>query len=855
MIPVQLSLRNFMSYGEPAQVLNFRGLHVVCLSGDNGNGKSALLDAVTFALWDSTRGSGTQSVSKNDLVRLGAEEAEVVLDFEVDGDLYRTVHRRNRRTDTTDWQLYRYSEGQAQPWMTVGGQKREVEQRLRALLRLDCHTFENSAYLRQGRADEFVRQPSARRKEVLAGILNLAQYDDLSERAKAHRDQCREALKLLDNRIQILSEEAGRQEALAKTLSLLKENLAEAVSARDAARDELDTLKQKLAAYQQLQSELRNVREDESRARDLEQRSLLEHQRLTREIEAVQNLRREEPALQQSSERLQTVRGELRVLAPMLDQLHTAEQERSRLLQAIRDKAGLLERTIAELKGSIAVKQSAAARAETLRSDLESVRMALHELADCTARREACAAQLAGKAEAVQRMKVEGRALKVQIAENEEAEAVLAAASNECPTCGSDLSGDRRAAVLARLQNRTADWRAKLAVLRQAVLAAEAEETALRTELQQLEDADRRRQLLKARLQDLEAALKTAEAESEGLAEQLLKLERQQRRLEAEEFGAEERSALISLETQLQEGEDLRRKAAELRKEQEALERNRVETRLIELRSALERLPEMQRRRASAAEENAQHRAEAEALRMEADTLSARADADAHLPRSVEISAEKLKNAETAASRSEREAAIAEERLQRAQHAAEQIARLKTERLELDRERADWEELTKAFGRNGIQSMIIENALPEIQDEANRLLSRMTENGLQVALTVHRRSTRDELEISITDDLGTRPYELYSGGEAFRVSFALRIALSRLLARRAGAALQALFIDEGFGTQDAKGREKLVEAIESVRDEFRLILVITHFEDLKDAFPVRIEVVKGPNGSRFVETD
>jgi exonuclease SbcC len=72
-----------------------------------------------------------------------------------------------------------------------------------------------------------------------------------------------------------------------------------------------------------------------------------------------------------------------------------------------------------------------------------------------------------------------------------------------------------------------------------------------------------------------------------------------------------------------------------------------------------------------------------------------------------------------------------------------------------------------------------------------------------------------------------------------------------LLARRAGAQLQLLVIDEGFGTQDAEGRERLVEAINSIQDDFARILAITHIEELKDAFPVRIEVVKTGDGSQI----
>jgi exonuclease SbcC len=70
-----------------------------------------------------------------------------------------------------------------------------------------------------------------------------------------------------------------------------------------------------------------------------------------------------------------------------------------------------------------------------------------------------------------------------------------------------------------------------------------------------------------------------------------------------------------------------------------------------------------------------------------------------------------------------------------------------------------------------------------------------------------------------------------------------------MLARRAGAQLRTLFIDEGFGTQDDEGRTRLVEAINVVQDDFDLILVITHLDELRDSFPVHIVVEKTANGS------
>ncbi|HSO27470.1 MAG TPA: SbcC/MukB-like Walker B domain-containing protein, partial [Anaerolineales bacterium] len=96
-----------------------------------------------------------------------------------------------------------------------------------------------------------------------------------------------------------------------------------------------------------------------------------------------------------------------------------------------------------------------------------------------------------------------------------------------------------------------------------------------------------------------------------------------------------------------------------------------------------------------------------------------------------------------------------------------------------------------------------------------------------------------------------RDYEMFSGGEAFRVNFAIRLALSEVLAQRAGARLQTLVIDEGFGSQDELGRQRLIEAINMVRSDFEKILVITHIDELKNQFPTRIEVEKSIDGSRI----
>ena len=164
--------------------------------------------------------------------------------------------------------------------------------------------------------------------------------------------------------------------------------------------------------------------------------------------------------------------------------------------------------------------------------------------------------------------------------------------------------------------------------------------------------------------------------------------------------------------------------------------------------------------------------------------------------------------------------------------------------------------LERAFGKDGVPALLIEQALPQIETKANDLLDRLSDGRMSIRFATQaeykdkkRDDLKETLDIQISDGAGLRDYEMFSGGERFRVDFAIRLALSEVLAQRKGARLQTLVIDEGFGSQDTQGRQRLIEAINTVRGDFAKILVITHLDELKDAFPTRIEVEKTERGS------
>jgi exonuclease SbcC len=257
--------------------------------------------------------------------------------------------------------------------------------------------------------------------------------------------------------------------------------------------------------------------------------------------------------------------------------------------------------------------------------------------------------------------------------------------------------------------------------------------------------------------------------------------------------------------------------------------------------------------------------AQLEAQKTESQKLTEEHDATAAALAAAEATMPNLDEAETALhdkreeeNRKRLEVGAAEQKVTVLETQKERKAQLLEERESISRRIGELKQLEGAFGKSGVPALLIEQALPELEQTANELLSRLTNDRMTLSFQTQReykdskRGDRKEtLDLVISDSVGERDYEMFSGGEAFRVNFSIRLALSKVLAQRAGARLQTLVIDEGFSSQDAQGRQRLVEAINLVRDDFEKILVITHLEELKDVFPTRIEVEKTERGSQL----
>ena len=236
------------------------------------------------------------------------------------------------------------------------------------------------------------------------------------------------------------------------------------------------------------------------------------------------------------------------------------------------------------------------------------------------------------------------------------------------------------------------------------------------------------------------------------------------------------------------------------------------------------------------------------ALQQSVSSWTARISSLPALEAGVLTTQETINELEESRQLTQRQLAVLETRIDQLQskqaHLDERRARLNELLVEMN----DYQFLVESFGKKGIQAIIIENAIPELESEANTILSRLTENQMHIGIVTQQKTKQgaiqETLEILIADHLGTRNYELYSGGESFKINFAIRVALSRLLARRAGAKLQTLIIDEGFGSQDEESRMRLMQSINAIRRDFARIIVVTHIAEIKELFPTQIEVSK-----------
>ena len=998
MIPQQLILKNFLSYREAA--LDFRGIHVACICGSNGAGKSSLLEAITWVVWGQSR-VGVE----DDIIHIGANEVQVDFQFEHNQQSYRVIRRRRRRQNSSlEFQIKTHTGFRA---LTQRG-VRATQQLIQEHLKLDYDTFINSAYLRQGRADEFMLKRPNERKQILADLLKLNHYDLLAERAKERARAAKAQVDLLEHSLKTLAEQLQQRGPIAQEHRDLETKLSEMQQQQHRDQQALNRWRecqhqrwgqqQQLAVQEQqhthLQQACQRLRQELSQTQQRQQaleailaeaeaiaagnrqfRQLqAEEAQQTAKFQAYQVTQEKHARLQQQqATALNTLKDQQRQAESALEMLRQQQQQIERtlsksaeveaalaqlrqaqtqlnhfnhrqmqvtpLLQRRQQIQTQLERAQARLSARLEELGASEQQLQSQQAQQPQLMQAVMEVShtlDYLEQRQSYQEKVRDKGlerrSFMERLQAHQRDFEIQLGQLDHKLRLLSEPNAVCPVCDRPLNEPLWRRVLERHQIQHQEIQEQIWVIREQLAVSEKEIQVLRQEYRQLDDElakygpvlEKRGRLqaqlystanVQERLQRLEQERNQLErCLQENLYAEDLHQEMQAIDQRLTELSYDDRDHALSrgqvdrlrwAEIKQTDIQQARRRQAQLTEQKADLEVKiaDLETQLANLSQSpvQQAITQLEQKIAEIGYSLEQHQALRSALQQgqswrlrhqellqakqqlplvleQQQTLSqtwreqsaqqqAIAAHIAELQRQLQQAPDYQFEIDALEQSLQQRQSWRDQKLARLGALQQQLQQLDQQQQQHDAQQQElqavrqqsrvYRELTHAFGRNGIQALMIENLLPQLEAETNQILGRLSANQLHIQFVTQRagrsRNAKliDTLDILIADAQGTRPYETYSGGEAFRVNFAIRLALARLLAQRSGMALQMLIVDEGFGTQDKEGCDRLIAAINAISADFACILAITHMPHFREAFQTRIDVHKTAAGSQI----
>lgn len=169
-----------------------------------------------------------------------------------------------------------------------------------------------------------------------------------------------------------------------------------------------------------------------------------------------------------------------------------------------------------------------------------------------------------------------------------------------------------------------------------------------------------------------------------------------------------------------------------------------------------------------------------------------------------------------------------------------------------------WEKLSavangKNFAKMTFQTYYLNAMFQNVIFEANERLDKMSDGRYKFVEGKKKQAQKSGLDLNIFDENTgrARPVETLSGGESFLASLSLALGLAAVVKNSAGGInLDTIFIDEGFGSLDAETLDFAINALTDLQNESgRLVGIISHVEELKQRIPARLEVTKTKHGS------
>jgi exonuclease SbcC len=834
MNPLTLELVNFRAI--PYSLIDLTDVTIAAICGRNGAGKSSgFTMAPRFALF----GDVIEGVSMDDLVRRGTQDMAVTFTFEHQGSTYRTIRTRSLKGNGKS--TLEFQQQINDRWESKSAEKiKDTEAVIRNLLNLDDETFTASSMIMQGKANEFTAKSAGKRKEILQQILGLNVYDRLQDAARQKAavlhleiEKAKDKLAEIDERLKLKQSKEGLLESLNQDANAMKSFIHVKDNELRQLEEKIRMLQAKAEKAFELGKQL-NLISKEIAPFDIEKEGL------------VAKLGRAEKILSKETEILKNTDEYCRVK----DQITVLEPRRPEQ-----------ERLIAEL-------ERIEASTSKINNDITPLDHRIRNLQQLLQSRELFMAKAEEYTAAILQLKhMEDLAEQWDATEKEmlDVRAQFNSEQTRVNTLRSLLETEIRMleAKTSMLANSNCIDVTKAACLF-------------------LSDAQEAKQTLTRKNEELNcidsSQLTTLNKSMNSISEKQQEIGYDFSAHRALKVRIEELQPLAQEASQLQAKEELLNSLLEQNKglisqldelSQKQLNVNSELNSLLEalaplpaLRSSLDNLQawaNLKEQIGAAYEAKKNAAARISAIDLELQTRALRITAIGEERALLLVEAQCLDAALTELPIIKRELQQMRDRLQ---ILTEQIGGLKSELAalakddhlrqqladELEPKSRKWsryQTLIRAFGRDGIPALIIENAVPQLERIANEILGKMSKGKHFIRFETQRElksrdGVQETLDIIIGDWTSERPYETFSGGEQLRIDYAIRFALAELLAQRAGSKVEWLTIDEGLGSQDAEHRGLVLESIKAVADRFKKVLVITHIEEAQAVFEQQI---------------
>ena len=745
--------------------------------GPNGTGKSTILEAIAWALYGNPAARGTRETIKS-LRAPARASVRVELDFELGGHRYQ-VHR-----GLTGAELY-LDRGSAPIANSISG----VAEVLRRRLGMTHEEFFNTYFTGQKELSVMAAMGPTERAQFLSRLLG---YERLRVAQEIARERRRTIVAELNGVKSSMADPDQVRQAAADAQSQLAtaEEHAKIVGARrdvavkavGAVAPEWKRVQEERTAVQRIDGDRRVAESDQSaRRRELD--------RLERELADLGTAQAELASLREAIAPLAALRAEREAM----DVLAREEGRRQALLSQERElvaEYGRLEDRRKQLEQAPRAAKQHAAEMKKAKAALEEAEKALD-----TVRTE----WVRDRQEAETRIEQ----LKISLADvKKQREILLNEGENgTCPICARPL-GDHYRTVLESIDE-------QLASITENGRYFKARVKQLATTPEDVTDRERAKSVAAATVADLESKQVRIQAELQEVAS-------------VDKALLDRDAKLVALKgeiTRVPSGYSAERHAG-LRKRCDELQA--LESRASRLAGALERESHLRLERERVA-------AAVAVIQQRLDSLDAERAAYPDVERRFEKTRVAHESAIASLSALDVELATASARLAAAADALETAAKAVADleraiaRLdELNQERRLHEELDRAY--TDLRTELNIQLRPELSDRASVLLAELTD-GRYSELELD-----ESYEIVLIEN--GMPKHVISGGEEDLANLVLRVAISQMIAERAGQPLSLLILDEVFGSLDESRRANVMDLLHHLRDRFEQIVVITHIESI-----------------------